>query len=29
MDDILGRIRNSRWAHVNPFDPAHKEWGEL
>ena len=29
MDDVLERIRKSRWADVNPFDPAYKEWGEL
>ncbi len=29
MNDVLERIRKSRWAGVNPFDPAYKEWGEL
>ncbi|MGA0603140.1 lipase family protein [Caulobacter sp. KR2-114] len=30
MDDLEARIRASRrWASVNPFDPAFKEWGEL
>ncbi len=29
MNDILERIRKSRWAKINPFDPAYKEWGEL
>jgi len=29
MQELLDRIRLSKWAQVNPFDPAHKEWGEL
>lgn len=29
MDDIEQRIQGSKWAGVNPFDPAQKEWGEL
>jgi len=29
MADIVERIRKSRWADVNPLDPAYKEWGEL
>jgi hypothetical protein len=29
MDDILGRVKKSRWADVNPLDPMYKEWGEL
>jgi hypothetical protein len=29
MDDLLQRIKNSHWRDKNPFDPAHKEWGEL
>lgn len=29
MTDILERVRKSKWAQINPFDPAHKEWGEL
>jgi hypothetical protein len=29
MNDVLERIRKSRWATVNPLDPACKEWGEL
>jgi len=29
MDDILERIRNSRWADINPFDPNYTERGEL
>jgi hypothetical protein len=29
MVDLLERVRNSRWANLNPFDAANKEWGEL
>lgn len=29
MDDILERVRKSRWANIKPFDPAHKEWGDF
>jgi hypothetical protein len=29
MVDVVQRIRSSRWADINPFDPAYKEWGEL
>jgi hypothetical protein len=29
MTHITERLRKSRWATVNPFDPASKEWGEL
>ncbi len=29
MNDLLDRIKKSRWANINPFDPAYKEWGEL
>src|SRR5262249_1905611 len=29
MDDILGRVKKSRWADVNPLDPMYKELGEL
>lgn len=29
MDDLEERIRSSAWNSINPFDPAHSEWGEL
>ncbi len=29
MEDLLARIKDSKWANINPFDPAYKEWGEL
>jgi hypothetical protein len=29
MNDIVARIKKSRWAKINPFDPAYEEWGEL
>ncbi len=29
IDDVVERVRTSRWANIHPLDPAHKEWGEL
>ena len=29
MDDVFERVRSSRWANINPFDPKNKEWGEF